>query len=136
MKQLLALALIATLAACGSSANRSSASSDPCDASGIAGAIDNESGSNDAPKTKGDRLDDMVANIVQCEAASGTASTDPHDPLNLQFARANLAAGKAYALAGDASDARQHLSTAVFTAKFVGNAQVESEANAALKALH
>ncbi len=136
MKQFLALVLLATLAACGSAAEKSHASTDPCDVIGIAGAIDNESGSNDAPKIKGDRLDDLAANIVQCEAASETAVSDPHDPLNLQLARANLAAGKAYALAGDAGDARQHLSTAAFTAKFVGDGQVESEAAAALKALH
>lgn len=135
MKGFLALALFAALAACGSSTH-ASASNDPCDATGIANTIDDESGSNDAPKIKGDHLDDLAANIAQCEAASETAASNPHDPLNFQLARANLAAGKAYALAGDAGDARQHLSSAAFTAKFVGDAQIEREANAALKALH
>lgn len=135
MKQFLALALLAALAACGSG-NHVGASNDPCDASGIAGAIDNESGSNDAPKIKGDRLDDLAANIGQCEASSASALTDPHDPLNLQLARAYLAAGEAYADAGDASDARQHLSMAAFTAKFIGNTQIQSKAIVALKELH
>lgn len=131
--RLLAGALVVALTACGSG---TSGASDPCDAAGIAKAIDATVASSDAPAEKGDRLDDLAANITQCEASSPTALSDPHDPLNLQLARAALAAGKAYAEAGHRDDAQRYLSTAAFTAKFVGDPQLESEAAAALKTLH
>jgi hypothetical protein len=131
--RLLAGALVAVLTACGSGA---SGTSDPCDAAGIAKAIDAAVASSATPAKKGDQLDDLAANITQCEASSPTALTDPHDPLNLQLARADLEAGKAYAAAGDREDARRYLSTAAFTAKFVGDARLEGAAAAALKALH
>ena len=129
--RLVAVALFLALAGCGS--NTSTASSDPCDATAIGKAIDAAAASSDAPAKRGFRLDDIAAGITQCEASSATASTDPKDPLNLQLARANLAAGKAYALADNAADARQDLSSAAFTAKFVGDVRLESDAAAALK---
>jgi len=88
-------ALVVALAGCGS--NSSTGSSDPCDATAIGKAIDAAAASSDAPGKRGYRLDDIAAGITQCEASSATASTDPKDRLNLQLARANLAAGKAYA---------------------------------------
>jgi hypothetical protein len=135
--RLLATVLLSALAACGSSnqSAQSGGTSDPCNPSGIASAIDAASASNDAPAKRGDRLDDLVAGIVQCEASSATAQTDRHDPLNLQLARANLAAGNAYAQAGQKSDAMRYLSTASYTAKFIGDAQIQSEAAGALKNL-
>ena len=132
--RLLAVALFVALAGCGS--NTSTASTDPCDPSGIANAIDAAATSSDTPAQRGFHLEDIAANITQCEASSATASTDPKDPLNLQLARANLAAGKAYALAGKKADARQDLASAAFTAKFIGDAQLESDASAALASLH
>jgi hypothetical protein len=131
--RLAAAALALALAGCG--ANNSAASSDSCDASAIGSAIDATAASSDAPAKRADHLDDIAATITQCEASSATASTDPKDPLNLQLARAHLAAGKAYAQAGDTADARQDLAGAAFTAKFVGDAALESEAVAALRAL-
>jgi hypothetical protein len=131
--RLAAVALVVALAGCGS--NTSTASSDPCDPSGIATAIDATAASSDAPARRGYQLEDIAANVTQCIAASSTAMTDPKNPLNLQLARANLAAGKAYALAGQKADARQDLGSAIFTAKFVGDAQLESDAAAALQAL-
>lgn len=126
-------ALIVALAGCGS--NTSTASSDPCDATAIGNAIDAAAASSDAPAKRALHLDDIAAAVTQCEASSATASTDPKDPLNLQLARANLAAGKAYASAGNASDARQDLAGAAFTAKFIGDTALEADATAALKAV-
>jgi hypothetical protein len=132
-----ATVLLCALAACGSSSQtaQSSASAGPCDPTGISGAIDAAVASTAAPAKRGDRIDDLISGIIQCEAASGTAQTDPHDPLNLQLARANLEAGKAYAQAGDKADANRYLSTAAFTAKFIGNTRLETEATTALKGL-
>jgi len=126
-------ALVVALAGCGSST--STASSDECDAGAIGRAIDTAAASGDAPAKRCFQLDDIAASITQCEASSATASTDRKDPLNLQLARANLAAGKAYTLAGDKPDARQDLAGAAFTAKFIGDVGLESDATAALKAL-
>lgn len=128
-------ALVAVLAGCGGGSD-SAASAGSCDATAIGNAIDAAAASSDAPAKRADHLDDIAATITQCEASSATASTDPKDPLNLQLARAHLAAGKAYALAGDKAGAREDLAGAAFTAKFAGDAALESEATAALHALH
>jgi len=129
MKRFAALALLGALAAC------SGGATNPCDPAGIGRAIDDEAGGADPAAKKADRLDDLAAGIVQCEASSATARTDPKDPLNLQLARANLAAGRAYAAAGNAGEARRHLDYATFTARFVGDDDLAKQIAAARAAL-
>lgn len=132
MRRLVVLALAATLAAC---SNGGGSAADPCDAAGIGRAIDDVSASNAAPAKKADDLDDLAANIVQCEASSPTARTDAKDPLNRQLARANLAEGEALAAAGEVAEARLHLDYAAFTAKFVGDGAMGARIAAAIAAL-
>ncbi len=132
MKRLIALAFVAALTACGGSHSNSNGAQDPCDAAGIGGAIDSVTASSDTPAKKAYAFEDLAAGITQCESVDVAARTDPKDPLNLQLARVNLAAGKAYILAGNKADAKQHFAYAAFTAKFIGNPDIAAEANTAL----
>ena len=136
MKRLIALLFVAALTACGGSHGSTTVAQDPCDATGIGGAIDATDASNDAPAKKAFALDDLAAGIVQCESVDIGARTDPKNPLNFQLARVNLAAAKAYALASQKADAKTHYAYAAFTAKFIGNTEIATEATAALAAMN